>query len=259
LLWDPKRTKELADRYPDEYWKYHADAEHQMIEAINVDNKLECVPCDISDQGPITSMTLSSDGSLLATFSNIGAIKIYDVEDDLKLCRKLRDAEETNIDEYYCGKFIADNGLLAVGGKLKDRHRWSEDDNDNHILPCPIKIFDITDSKVVATLHGHTEEILCIKALQFNGGNYLISTSQDGHIMKWHMADDWKSLLDSTKMDDDLTCMAFTVSFLPNSGNKYFLAATDEHLRLYDFEHAKVYTLLLYTRYIVLMELSFVL
>ncbi|KAI8885383.1 WD40 repeat-like protein [Backusella circina FSU 941] len=240
LLWDFEKTKDLAEKYPDNYWKYHADAGHRMIEAINADNELECIPCNMSDQGPITSMTLSSDGSLLATFSNVGSIKIWDIEDNLKLCRKIRDSEETNIDEFYCGKFISENELLAVGGKLKDRHRWSAEDSDNHIIPCPIKIFDIADCKVVATLYGHTEEILCIKALQFNGENYLISTSQDGHIMKWHMGEDWITLLESTKMDDDLTCMAFTVSFLPNTGNKYFIAATDEHLRLYDFENAKL-------------------
>lgn len=41
-------------------------------------------------------------------------------------------------------------------------------------------------------------------------------------------------------MEDGITCMAFTVSFLPNTGNKYFLAACDGHLRLYDFEEAQV-------------------
>lgn len=41
-------------------------------------------------------------------------------------------------------------------------------------------------------------------------------------------------------MVDGVTCMAFTVSFVPNTGNKYFLAACDEHLRLYDFEQATV-------------------
>jgi hypothetical protein len=43
-------------------------------------------------------------------------------------------------------------------------------------------------------------------------------------------------------MIDGVTCMAFTVSFVPNTGNKYFLAACDEHLRLYDFEQATVRT-----------------
>jgi hypothetical protein len=41
-------------------------------------------------------------------------------------------------------------------------------------------------------------------------------------------------------MDDGITCMAFTVSFVPNTGNKYFLAACDEHIRLYDFESSQV-------------------
>jgi hypothetical protein len=49
-----------------------------------------------------------------------------------------------------------------------------------------------------------------------------------------------RTLLDAKKMDDGITCMAFTVSFVPNTGNKYFLAACDEHVRLYDFESCQV-------------------
>lgn len=213
-----------------------------MIDLINTDNQLETVACNISDQAAIASMSLSDDGRLLATFSSIGSVKIWEIGPEFDLLRKIRDSEETQIDEFYCGAFIP-NGLLAVGGKLKNRHRWSEEDNDNHILPCDIKIFDMVDAKVVARLVGHTEEVLTIKVVHFKGENYLISTSQDGSIIKWHMAEDWSTLLSKTKMDDNLTYMAFTVSFLPNTGNKYFLAATDEHLRLFDFETGKVRTL----------------
>lgn len=46
------------------------------------------------------------------------------------------------------------------------------------------------------------------------------------------------TLVESTKMEDGITCMAFTVSFVPNTGNKFFVAACDAHLRLYDFEEA---------------------
>lgn len=49
-----------------------------------------------------------------------------------------------------------------------------------------------------------------------------------------------RSLKVMEQMEDGITCMAFTVSFVPNTGNKYFLAAADENLRLYDFEHATV-------------------
>lgn len=210
-----------------------------MIKSINDKSPLTSIPCTITDQGPITSMTLSDDGTLLVTYSNTGAVKIYDIQDSFRLIRKLRDTNEKHIDEFYCGAFAPD-GLLAVGGKLKDRYRWSDDDDDNHILPCDIKIFDVCENKLVARLKGHKEEILSIKKVVFMGQNYFISTSQDGSIYKWHMAEDWKTLIESTKMEDDITCMAFTVSFLPNTGNKYFIAATDEHLRLFDFEQAKL-------------------
>lgn len=210
-----------------------------MIGPINAENQLDIIPSTMSDQSAIASMTLSDDGCLLATFSSIGSAKIFEVGDKLDELRKIRDEEEPHIDEFFCGAFTP-NGFLAVGGKLKDRHRWSTEDNDNHILPCDIKIFDMVASKVITRLVGHAEEVLTIKAIEFKDNNYLISTSQDGSIVKWHMADDWSTLLSKKKMEDNTTCMAFTVSFLPNTGNKYFLAATDEHLRLFDFETGKV-------------------
>lgn len=49
-----------------------------------------------------------------------------------------------------------------------------------------------------------------------------------------------RSLKSMAQMADGITCMAFTVSFVPNTGNKYFLAAADENLRLYDFEKETV-------------------
>jgi len=44
----------------------------------------------------------------------------------------------------------------------------------------------------VSQLAGHNEEILSIKALEFKGQQYLLSTSQDGYLIKWHMSEDWK-------------------------------------------------------------------
>ncbi|KAI7887958.1 WD40-repeat-containing domain protein [Mucor mucedo] len=237
--WNPTEVKELSEKYPDKYWKHHADSGSNMIQMINKDHQLETLPTDMSDQSAIASMTLSEDGGLLATFSSIGSVKIFEIGDNVDELRKIRDEDEPQIDEFFCGTFTP-NGLLAVGGKIKDRQRWSTEDNDNHIMPCDIKIFDMVASKVLARLVGHAEEVLTIKAIQFKENNYLISTSQDGSILKWHMADDWSTLISKTKMEDNFTCMAFTVSFLPNTGNKYFLAATDEHVRLFDFETGKL-------------------
>src|SRR4051812_6197077 len=101
---------------------------------------LYLTPKTPSTPGPIISMTLSPDGTLLATFCTSGSAKIWDARDDFRLLRKLRDAAEADIDEFYCGRFAPDQAHLLVGGKLKDRRRWSAEDDDNHILPCPLKV-----------------------------------------------------------------------------------------------------------------------
>ncbi|KAJ2811028.1 hypothetical protein H4S07_002321, partial [Coemansia furcata] len=83
---------------------------------------------------------------------------------------------------------------------------------------------------------GHSEEILCVKSVVYKGKNYYVTTSQDGYIRRWHMDSDWVVLLDSKEVTDGVTCMAFTVSFLPSTGNRYFMAATDDHVTLMDLE-----------------------
>jgi len=40
--------------------------------------------------------------------------------------------------------------------------------------------------------------------------------------------------------NDETAQMVFSISFLPDCGNKYFVAAVDEGLRLYDFETRQV-------------------
>ncbi|KAF9964734.1 hypothetical protein BGZ70_006022 [Mortierella alpina] len=198
LDFNPSYVYSLARQYPDNYWKHHAESKSGMI------NK-------------ITRVWSLEDYSLLTT---------------------LRDAKEEHIDEFYVGAFVPDQTKILIGGKLKDRNNWSEADEDNNILPCPLKLFDILSGEVVARLDGHAEELLCVKKVHFKGENYFLSGSQDGYLNKWHMDSDWKTLNSMVQMEDGITCMAFTVSFVPNTGNKYFLAAADENLRLYDFENA---------------------
>ncbi|KAF8936661.1 WD40-repeat-containing domain protein [Dissophora ornata] len=237
LDFDPSYVYGLARQYPDSYWKHHAESRSGMIGKISDDHPLQLVDCNIQDQAPITGMALSPDGSMLATFCNLGSVRIWSL-DDYSLLTTLRDAKEEHIDEFYVGTFVPDQTLVLAGGKRKDRNNWSEADDDNNILPCPLKLFDVLTGEVVVTLEGHTEELLCVKRVQFKGENYFLSGSQDGYLNKWHMGSDWRSLESMVQMADGITCMAFTVSFVPNTGNKYFLAAADENLRLYDFENA---------------------
>ncbi|KAJ3397589.1 hypothetical protein HDU92_006384 [Lobulomyces angularis] len=244
---DPQILKELSALYPDTincYKNKNIEVENNFENEKFVENKIEYVnnlntlelKYEVAESGPISSMDLSTDGNLIATFCSTGSTKIWDV-DTGNLLKNLRDKNEINIEEHYVGKFLRDDdSLICVGGKLKDRKSWSNEDDDNQILPCPIKIFDIISGKVILTLNFHNEEILDIKKLKFKEKNYLLSTSQDGYINKWSLNDDWSKLESFQKMKDEVTCMAFSISFLPNSGNKFFIAACDDSLRLYDFE-----------------------
>ncbi|KAJ1650365.1 hypothetical protein IWQ61_008813 [Dispira simplex] len=237
--YDPEAIQSLAQKYPDIYWNELYAPCSKRIQTIDEHHPVSLLKVDIRDQGAITGMILSPDGNMLATCCNLGSVKLWDL-DSFQLIQKLRDAQEPHIDEFYVGKFTPEQDRLIVGGKLKDRLRWSEADDDNHILPCPLKIFDVVESTVVGKLEGHSEEVLCIKRLQFRGENYVVSTSQDGYIIRWKLDTDWCTLLEKTVVEDGITCMAFTVSFLPHTGNKYFLGACDDHIKLYDFEQGRL-------------------
>ncbi|KAJ2018008.1 hypothetical protein IW146_004321 [Coemansia sp. RSA 922] len=242
---DPALVRELAERNPDTYWRELATATETTsdsnaeltgrIDFIDEDHPLELLPHSITDQMALTGMALSPDGTLLATFGSSGHVHIWDT-DTFECLTTLRDRSEANIDEFFVGQFTPNSEYLIVGGKLKDRKRWSEADEDNHIMPCPLKIFNVLTGDVVSRLDGHSEEILCVKSVVYKGENYYVTTSQDGYIRRWHMDSDWVVLLDSKEVTDGVTCMAFTVSFLPNTGNRYFMAATDDHVTLMDLE-----------------------
>ncbi|TPX63545.1 hypothetical protein SpCBS45565_g06540 [Spizellomyces sp. 'palustris'] len=234
---DPTELLDLSTTYPDTYWT-HLPTTTSMIDTINTTTPLTLVKqADMRDAGHITGMVLSPDGSMLATFCTMGLAKVWDLE-TYRIIQTLQDTSEPNIDEFYVGRFTPTMTRLVVGGKLKDPKKWSDEDEDNHILPCPLKVFDLVSGSVVERLEGHEEEILCCKSVEFRGERYYVTTSQDGYIIKWKVDQDWSRLQEYKRMEDGKTCMAFNVSFLPNTGNKYFVAACDGGICLFDFENA---------------------
>lgn len=188
------------------------------------------------DAGSIYSISLSQDGVLIASASTLGSLCIWD-SSSLQQIAEIRDREEPNIIDYYCVQFTPNSQYVLAGGKIKNRKHWSFNDNDNHILPCSVKLFDITTGNVVTTLSGPLEEVLSITCVTYKGENYVVCTSEDGHIWKWLMTSDWSAKISSgTKLKDEKSCMAFSVAFIPQTGNRYLLAACDDSLLLFDFE-----------------------
>ncbi|KAJ3274916.1 hypothetical protein HDV01_001780 [Terramyces sp. JEL0728] len=219
-VFDPEVVAEFSKLYPDRVHQIpthtHADT---GIAYINEANPMVHVnDANIRDRVAITGMTLSPDGSFLVTFCNAGTACIWDMNTFEKL-QCLKDESEANIDEFYTGCWTLDSKHIIIGGKLKDRQRWSEPDDDNHILPCPLKVFDVIKGKVVQTFHGHFEEVLSTDLIEFKGDTEPPEKKQ---------------------ITDGYTCMAFTTSFLPNTGNKYFIASCDDSIRLYDFEESRL-------------------
>ncbi|KAJ3124236.1 hypothetical protein HK098_001298 [Nowakowskiella sp. JEL0407] len=233
-------TKSLASEYPDTYWKHTTlDDEDGMIQFINDKSTLEALPKHFRNDGPILGMSLSPEGTMLATFCTYGSVKIWDVTTFEELC-VLRDNDEKNLDEFYVGQFNADCTKLILGGKLKDRSKWSEQEDDLHIVDCPLKVFDLSKRKVTARFEGHKEEILSIKLVKFKNEDYILTTSQDGFVIKWKVSDDWSEVLEKTLLTQSFICMAFNTAFLPNTGNKYFLCACEDGIALWDFESGKI-------------------
>lgn len=129
--------------YPDTYWSRLPGPDEDPNTMINHINEAQPLirleSADIRDHGHITSMILSPDGRMLVTFCTMGTVRIWDCE-TWKVVQVLKDEDEENIDEFYCGRFTPTLDRLVVGGKLKDPKKWSEEDDDNHILPCPLKV-----------------------------------------------------------------------------------------------------------------------
>ncbi|KAJ2309300.1 hypothetical protein IWW51_006832, partial [Coemansia sp. RSA 2702] len=201
---DPVENTELAQAYPDPYWQELLSKSSDRIDLIDEEHPLELLPYTITDQMALTGLALSPDGTMLATLGSTGHVHVWDT-DTFECLATLRDKSEPNIDEFFVGQFTPNSEYLVVGGKLKDRKRWSEADEDNHILPCPLKVFNVLTGEVVARLEGHSEEILCVKSVVFKGENYLVTTSQDGYIRRWHMDSSWVVLQGTMEISDGIT------------------------------------------------------
>ncbi len=76
---------------------------------------------------------------MLATGSSIGSIRVWEVA-TWKLLREIYDKSENNIEEFHHLLWSDDNTKIVAAGRHKLRNKWSIDDDDNAIAPCPIKV-----------------------------------------------------------------------------------------------------------------------
>ena len=113
---------------------------------------------------------------------------------------------------------------------------------------------------MIRRFKGHVDEILCLKQVLFDGKLYLLSSSKDGQMMKWHInPEDYRynyvimthfnrehklihlsSLISQSIIADNGTQVVGFFDFLPNCGNKLFIAACDGGLKIIEFETEQV-------------------
>eukprot|EP01134_Creolimax_fragrantissima_P008429 CFRG8429T1 len=226
--------------------KYSSDmAAHMFLNGIHYVNSahpLESVPSKIQIPGMAYGLALSDDGDILAVAGTFGDVTLWDLSTQTMLSR-LYDKEQMAecINESYVVRFSPDSRTVFMAGGCRDRRAWCPVDEDNIIRQAAIKVFDTVSGDLVCTLDGgHTEEILHFVLTTFKGVNHIISAGQDGTIIVWEMDDDWRSSQKKYIMTDAVTTMAFHIAIVPNCANRFFLAACDGTVRLYDLESKKL-------------------
>eukprot|EP00127_Corallochytrium_limacisporum_P001264 Clim_evm34s47 gene=Clim_evmTU34s47 len=179
-------------------------------------------------------MDFSADGSMMLVTSTMGDIRIYDTE-QWEILTTLFDDDEKEIYDVYTARFTPDGTKVVCGGKRKSRARWSDDDEDNAILECPLKVFDVETGKVIDTLGGPTEEVLCVRLMKHGKQNIVLSCGQDGYVRKWPMSAQWaKKQSDGERFNDEASSMVFHLDPLPDCPEDCVIACSDDGLQVMD-------------------------
>ncbi len=208
------------------------------IQAITPSRPLKSRVSGMVHDGHVFRMAFSQDNppTLLATASTLGSVVVWGTDRWDKI-QELRDVAETRIECIFDVAFSPSGSHVITAGVLKDRHAWDQTDDDNAVVPSPIKVYNVVSGEVVARLEGHKEEILQLRLLHFKGSPYILSCSQDGYLWKWRMQDDTYSKLEqATKFIDETSNLVLTIDLVPNCGNAYVLAGTDDSLKIFHFE-----------------------
>ncbi|KAJ1501801.1 hypothetical protein HMI54_009668 [Coelomomyces lativittatus] len=241
-VYDPERLEELKQTQP-------PTPPYNGIQFINSSNQLDTAKT-LFHPGAVCGVCWSPSGKLLASVGTLGMIRVWkeDIQtttdnsttipttnndndnttststtspathptagDGWVLWKSMRDRRERN-EEFYTVKWTPDDRKLIVAGKkITKVNNFNINNNNNYISPTninssgTIKLFDLESEEVVLTLQGHKDEIF--------------------KLLAW------------TPFADRETNTAVYCDFLPGCGNKFFLVACDDGLKLFDFEMEQI-------------------
>lgn len=221
------------------------------IEVINSEFPVELGKFSILDDDSVLSVEFSPEGgNLMAGVSLSGQVKIWQISSQAEkanwpLLRILRDSEEENIDEFFTGAFLP-NGHFVTAGKRKHRYKWNEEREEAQNLPGLLKIFDLKTGNCIKKLglkdfsdtenRGHVDEILYLKPISTQKGNFIISCGQDGQICRWSFSKDWNEFLGQV----EVIKMGNLVFHFDQMSQELIAVAVDNGLIIYDILNLKV-------------------
>ncbi|KAG2746005.1 WD40 repeat-like protein [Suillus brevipes Sb2] len=146
----------------------------------------------------VGSVCWSRDGRRVLSGSNHGTARQWEVESG-ETIENILASIKTGHESVYAVVYSPDMTLIATGG-------WARDvDVDEY----SIKIWDAKTGKLVATLKGHTNDVLCLAWTK--DGKSLISGSVDCSIRTWNTAK-WKQ----TAVLDEHTSVVHAIAISPN-------------------------------------------
>jgi WD40 repeat protein len=137
-------------------------------------------------------------------------------------------------------EFTQDGKHVIAIGKTKDLSTFNEETGDYEVLSGSVKIFDLLSGRLALSIEGHKQDVLGMKAVIFNGENYLLTCGQDGLIVKWHMSKSWNEKLGGVVLSPAGSGIAVSIDFVPQTGNKFVAISFDTGLKIYDFETHEV-------------------
>lgn len=227
--WNPNKKKKVKKIKMDfrQYPSLYSDiSDLKEIKELEMISKMKHL-------GIIQSICLSNDSSIICTASSLGSIQLFDSK-TFQLLRKFKDPNEKEIDEFLICKFSLDDKFIITGGKRSSRYEWNEDRDEHEIKKCYLKMIDI-ETEEFHYIYGHTEEILCLKIIEFENEIYYLTGSYDGSLIKYKMRNNL--LIQKSQIMDGISNVISSISFLPESKNRYFLVSADDKIKLFDFKY----------------------
>jgi WD40 repeat protein len=174
----------------------------------------------------VESVCWSRDGRRVLSGSDDGTARQWNVDSGETMPEPIKNilaSIETGHDAVFAVVYSPDTTLIATGGR--------DGPETEELIECSVKIWDAKTGRLVATLKGHTDLVLCLAWTK--DGKTLVSGSWDSSIRIWNTTN-WKQ----TAVLEEHTSWVFAIAISPND-HILASASLDNTARLWNLENGQ--------------------